>query len=65
MLSDKEYIKNLIIASAFIAFGLFMPDITEFGHEAFSANIAGISMGIGIGWIMKSIFEHRAKAQES
>lgn len=60
MLSNKQFIKNLIIAGIFIALGLFMPGSTVTDMTAFIANITGISTGIGIGWLIKTFMEQKA-----
>lgn len=65
MLSNKGYIKNLIVAGAFIAFGVFLPGSTITDQAAFTANITGISTGIGIGWLIKTIFEQTPAKQEA
>lgn len=62
MLSNKVYIKNLIIAAAFIALGLLMPGSTLTDTTAFIANITGISTGIGIGWLLKTFIDHKKPA---
>lgn len=59
MLSNKEFVKNLVIAAAFIALGLFMPGSTVTDMTAFIANITGISTGIGIGWLLKTFIEQK------
>lgn len=59
MLSNKDYIKNLIIASTFIALGILLPGSTITDQAAFMANITGISTGIGIGWLIKTVFEKK------
>jgi len=64
MLSNKDYIKNLIIAGIFIALGLFLPSSTITDQAAFTANITGISTGIGIGWLIKTVFEQKPVKQE-
>ncbi|HCJ50244.1 MAG: hypothetical protein GW936_01590 [Gallionella sp.] len=65
MLSNKNYIKNLIIAGAFIALGIFLPGSTIADQAAFTANITGISTGIGIGWLIKTVFEQKPAKQEA
>lgn len=62
MHSNKEFVKNLVIAAAFIALGLFMPGSTVTDMTAFIANITGISTGIGIGWLLKTFIEQKKSA---
>lgn len=64
MLSNKDYIKNLIIAATFIALGILLPGSTITDQAAFTANISGISTGIGIGWLIKTFFEQKPVKQE-
>ncbi len=65
MFSNKELIKNLVIAAAFIALGTFMPNSTLTDPTTFSANVAGISMGIGIGWMLKTLIEQKSAKKEA
>ncbi len=65
MLSNKQFIKNLAIAAAFIALGLFMPGSTVTDMTAFIANITGISTGIGIGWLLKSFMEQKPEVADA
>lgn len=65
MLSNKQFIKNLAIAAAFIALGLFMPGSTVTDMTAFIANITGISTGIGIGWLLKTFMEQKPEATDA
>jgi membrane associated rhomboid family serine protease len=63
MFSNKNFIKNLLIAAAFIVLGLFMPGSTLTDMTAFIANITGISTGIGIGWLLKTFIEKKRAAE--
>lgn len=65
MLSNKQFIKNLAIAAAFIALGLFMPGSTVTDMTAFIANITGISTGIGIGWLLKTFMEQKPETTDA
>jgi len=65
MLSNKQFIKNLAIAAAFIALGLFMPGSTVTDMTAFIANITGISTGIGIGWLLKTFMEQKPEETDA
>lgn len=46
----------MAIAGAFIAISLFVPGQSIIA--GFSANISGIALGIGLGWLIKSIIDH-------
>jgi hypothetical protein len=61
---DKGFIQDIVIASAFIAIGLFIPGSTLTDPSALTANITGISMGIGIGFLIKSFVEQKRKLAE-
>jgi hypothetical protein len=61
---DKGFIQDILIASAFIAIGLFIPGSTLTDPSALTANITGISMGIGIGFLIKSFVEQKRKLAE-
>ncbi|MHB1677830.1 MAG: hypothetical protein ACYCSS_09890 [Sulfuriferula sp.] len=53
---SRESIKDMAIAGAFIAISLFVPGQSIIA--GFSANISGIALGIGLGWLIKSIIDH-------
>lgn len=61
---DKGFIKDIVIAAAFIAIGLLIPGSTLTDPSALTANITGISMGIGIGFLIKSFIEQKRKLAE-
>ena len=61
---DKGFIKDIVIAAAFIAIGLLIPGSTLTDPSALTANITGISMGIGMGFLIKSIIEQKRKLAE-
>jgi len=65
MLSKKDYIKDIIIAGVFIALGILLPGSTITDQAAFTANITGISTGIGIGWLIKTILGQKPAKQEA
>ena len=65
MLSKKDYIKDIIIAGVFIALGILLPGSTIADQAAFTANITGISTGIGIGWLIKTILGQKLARQEA
>jgi len=64
MLSNKDYIKDLVIAGVFIALGILLPGSTITEQASFTANITGISTGIGIGWLIKTFFEQKQAKPE-
>ena len=52
----KEAVRDTLIASAFIAMGSLLPgSLLDMGFEA---HIGGIALGIGIGWLIKSVIDH-------
>ncbi|MEQ1526680.1 MAG: hypothetical protein ABL911_08055 [Gallionella sp.] len=61
---DKGFIQDIVIAAAFIAIGLLIPGSTLTDPSALTANITGISMGIGIGFLIKSFIEQKRKLAE-
>ncbi|MEQ1590459.1 MAG: hypothetical protein ABL902_08915 [Gallionella sp.] len=61
---DKGFIKDIVIAAAFIAIGLLIPGSTLTDPSALTANITGISMGIGMGFLIKSFIEQKRKLAE-
>jgi membrane associated rhomboid family serine protease len=44
------------MASAFMALGSFLPG--SLLDKGFEAHIGGIALGIGLGWLIKSIIDH-------
>jgi uncharacterized membrane-anchored protein YitT (DUF2179 family) len=61
---DSGFIKDIVIASAFMALGLLIPGSTLTDPTTLAANITGISMGIGIGFLIKSFIEQKRKLAE-
>lgn len=57
----KEGVTDALVASAFIAMGALMPG--SLLDKGFEAHIGGIALGIGVGWLIKSIINHRKGAQ--
>lgn len=51
-LNPKELIRDLIVASAFFAMGIIMPNGVTEGD--FASHLGGIALGIGFGWLVKS-----------
>lgn len=54
---SKEAVRDTLIASAFIAMGSLLPGSPL--DKGFEAHIGGIALGIGIGWLIKSIIDHK------
>jgi membrane associated rhomboid family serine protease len=53
---SKEAVRDTLIAGAFIAMGVLLPG--SLLDKGFEAHIGGIAMGLGIGWLIKSIIDH-------
>jgi membrane associated rhomboid family serine protease len=53
---SKEAVRDTLIAGAFIAMGVLLPE--SLLDKGFEAHIGGIAMGLGIGWLIKSIIDH-------
>jgi membrane associated rhomboid family serine protease len=53
---SKEAVRDTLIAGAFIAMGALLPG--SLLDKGFEAHIGGIALGIGIGWLVKSIIDH-------
>ena len=54
---SKEAVRDTLIAGAFIAMGALLPG--SLLDKGFEAHVGGIALGIGIGWLVKSIIDHR------
>jgi membrane associated rhomboid family serine protease len=53
---SKEVVRDTLIAGAFIVMGALLPG--SLLDKGFEAHIGGIAMGLGIGWLIKSIIDH-------
>lgn len=53
---SKESIRDYLVASAFMALGAFLPG--SLLDKGFEAHIGGIALGIGLGWLIKSVIDH-------
>ncbi len=53
---SKEAIRDYVIASAFLVLGAVLPG--SLLDKGFEAHIGGVVLGIGIGWLIKSIIDH-------
>ncbi|MEO1767698.1 hypothetical protein [Thiobacter aerophilum] len=51
----------MLIAGAFIVMGALLPG--SLLDKGFEAHIGGIAMGLGIGWLIKSIIDHSKGAK--
>lgn len=58
---SKQSIRDYVIASAFMALGALLPG--SLLDKGFEAHIGGIALGIGIGWLTKSIIDHSKGVQ--
>lgn len=63
MIKSKNFIVDLVIAGGFIALGVFVPGSTLTDANGFAANIAGVSTGLGIGWIVKTFIDYKKRVQ--
>ncbi|HNO76226.1 hypothetical protein [Nitrosomonas mobilis] len=55
---SKEAIKDTVVSSAFVAMGVLMPG-GMLDSNNFQVHLGGIAIGIGIGWLVKSIIFHK------
>lgn len=53
---SKEFIREALISGAFIAMGALLPG--SLLDKGFEAHVGGIALGVGIGWLIKSIIDH-------
>lgn len=53
---SKEAVRDTLVASAFIAMGSMLPG--SLLDKGFEAHVGGIALGIGIGWLIKSVIDH-------
>lgn len=58
---SKETVRDTLIAGAFIVMGALLPG--SLLDKGFEAHIGGIALGIGIGWLIKSIIDHSKGAK--
>jgi hypothetical protein len=58
LIKSKKFIFDLVAAGGFIALGMFVPGSTLTDANGFAANIAGISTGLGIGWLIKTFIDY-------
>lgn len=54
---SKEAVQDTLIAAAFMAMGALLPG--SLLDKGFEAHVGGIALGIGIGWLVKSIIVHK------
>lgn len=52
----KEAVKDTVVAAAFMTMGALLPG--SLLDKGFEAHVGGIVLGIGIGWLIKSIIDH-------
>ena len=53
---SKEAIRDYVIASPFLTLGAILPG--SLLDKGFEAHIGGVVLGIGVGWLIKSIIDH-------
>lgn len=58
---SKEAVRDMLVAGAFIAMGALLPG--SLLDKGFEAHVGGIALGIGIGWLIKSIIDHAKGVQ--
>lgn len=52
----KAAIRDYVMASAFITLGVFLPG--SLLDRGFEAHVGGIVLGLGLGWLIKSVIDH-------
>ena len=58
---SKAAVQDTLIAGAFIAMGALLPG--SLLDKGFEAHVGGIALGIGIGWLVKSVITHSKGVQ--
>ena len=58
---SKAAVQDTLIAGAFIAMGALPPG--SLLDKGFEAHVGGIALGIGIGWLVKSVINHSKGVQ--
>lgn len=58
---SKAAVQDTLIAGAFIAMGALLPG--SLLDKGFEAHVGGIALGIGIGWLVKSVINHTKGVQ--
>lgn len=53
---SSDAIKDIIVAGVFIAFAVLFPGPTLISGNS---DLRGIALGIGLGWLVKSIIDHK------
>ncbi len=53
----KEAVKDTVVAAAFMAMGALLPG--SLLDKGFEAHVGGVVLGIGVGWLVKSIIDHK------
>jgi len=56
---SREAIRDMVIASAFIAMSFLMPNGIVEGD--FASHLGGMALGVGVGWLVKSFITHTHK----
>lgn len=58
---SKAAVQDTLIAGAFIAMGALLPG--SLLDKGFEAHVGGVALGIGIGWLVKSVINHSKGVQ--
>ncbi|HMZ76209.1 MAG TPA: hypothetical protein PKX01_08530 [Rhodocyclaceae bacterium] len=58
---SKAAVQDTLIAGAFIAMGALLPG--SLLDKGFEAHVGGIALGLGIGWLVKSVINHSKGVQ--
>ncbi|QLQ25087.1 MAG: hypothetical protein HZT41_09635 [Dechloromonas sp.] len=58
---SKAAVQDTLIAGAFIAMGALLPG--SLLDKGFEAHVGSIALGIGIGWLVKSVINHSKGVQ--
>jgi len=62
LIKTKEGVRDALIASAFMTLGVVFPGAPL--TQGFQEHLGGIALGIGFGWLLKSIIVNHQKEQK-
>lgn len=60
---SKEAINDMVVAAALILMGTLLPG--SLLDKGFEAHVGGIALGIGVGWLVRSVIFHKGVARDS
>lgn len=60
---NKKTVNDLLVAAALIALGLLLPN--ELQGAGFQAHLGGVAVGIGLGWLIKSLIENKSRIENN